>query len=116
MRKARIPEIASVVGCVVGLAHVAPHALWFGYDGVAGAYLVATIVTSAGPMVAVAWRWTLRWRGTVARGVLALGAALALATVFDRSDAGLPGALLAALLCCLLATAVYARDGRLLLA
>lgn len=116
MREARIPVLASVAGCVVGLSLVPPLGWWFGGAGVAGAYLVATIVTSAGPMVAAARRWALGWRGTVVRGVLALGVAFALATVLDRFDAGLLGATLAALLCCLLATAVFAKDGMALLA
>jgi O-antigen/teichoic acid export membrane protein len=116
MREARIPVIASVVGCVVGLSLVAPFGWWFGGAGVAGAYLVATIVTSAAPMVAAARRWALRWHGTVARGALAIGGAYALATVSDRVDAGPLGTTLAALLCCLLAMAVFARDGRILLA
>jgi O-antigen/teichoic acid export membrane protein len=115
MREARIPVIASVVGCVLGLSLVAPLGWWFGGAGVAGAYLVATIVTSAGPMVAAARRWALRWRGMVARGVLALGGAFALATASDRFDAGLLGAALTALLCGLLAMAVFAKDGKVLL-
>ncbi|GAA0909661.1 hypothetical protein GCM10009558_014210 [Virgisporangium aurantiacum] len=115
MREARIPVIASVVGCAVGLSLVAPLGWWFGGAGVAGAYLVATIVTSAGPMVAAARRWTLQWHGMVVRGVLALGGAFALATVFDRFVAGPLGAAVAALLCCLLATAVFAKDGKALL-
>jgi O-antigen/teichoic acid export membrane protein len=114
-QEARIPVIASMVGCVVGLSLVAPLGWWFGGAGVAGAYLVATIVISAGPMVAAARRWALRWRGMVARGVLAVGGAFAVATVSDRFDAGLLGAALAALLCCLLAMAVFVKDGKVLL-
>lgn len=116
MREARIPVIASVVGCAVGLCLVPPLGWWFGGAGVAGAYLVATIVTSAGPMVAAARRWTLRWHGTAARGVLALGGAFAVATAFDRFVTGPLGTALAAVLCFLLATAVFTRDGRVLLA
>ncbi|GIJ70416.1 lipopolysaccharide biosynthesis protein [Virgisporangium ochraceum] len=115
MREARVPVLASVVGCAVGLALVAPLGWWFGGAGVAGAYLVATVVTSAGPMVTAARRWALRWRGTAARGVLALGGAFAVATASDRFDAGPLGPALAALLCCLLAIAVFAKDGRVLL-
>jgi hypothetical protein len=106
---------ASVVGCVVGLCLVAPLGWWFGGTGVAGAYVVATVVTSAGPMVTAARRWALRWRGPAARGAIALGGAFAVATGADRLVAGPLATALTAVLCSVFAVAVVAVDGRFLL-
>jgi len=115
VREARIPVAASVLGCVAGLLLAVPLGWWLGGSGVALAYLTATIVASAGPMVAAAHRWTLRWSGTVVRGVLAVGGVFALATVVDTFDAGPRGAALTALVGGLLAAAVFAKDGKALL-
>jgi O-antigen/teichoic acid export membrane protein len=121
VREARYPVGFALFGCVIGLLLVAPLGRWFGGAGVAAAYLVATIVMSAGPMVVASRRLALRWTGSVARGVLVLAGAFALTAAADAFDVSSSSArwgldTCAALVCGLAAAAVFAKDGKVLLA
>ncbi len=116
VREARTPVGFALLGCVLGLVLVAPLGWWLGGTGVAVAYLAATVLTSAGPMVVAARKWSLRWTGTSVRSVIAVAGAYALAVGADALPASWGVDLVAATVCGLFAAAVCAVDGKALLA
>ncbi len=119
VREARIPVTFALLGCVLGLLLVAPLGWAFGGAGVAAAYLVATVLTSAGPMIVAARKWTLRWTGVVVRSALAVVAALAITAGADALDGSRGRSLavnvIAALAGAAVAAAILAIDGKALL-
>jgi O-antigen/teichoic acid export membrane protein len=120
VREARYPVGFALFGCAVGLLLVAPLGWWIGGAGVAAAYLVATVIMSAGPMVVASRRWGLHWAGSVARGVLVLIGAYALSAAADAFDVSSSSArwgveACAALVCGVFAVALFAKDGKVLL-
>src|SRR5262245_31105814 len=54
-RQVRVPVVATVIGCLVGLFAVVPLGRTFGAAGVSGADLIALAIGASGPLVAV-WR------------------------------------------------------------
>jgi O-antigen/teichoic acid export membrane protein len=115
VREARIPVTFALLGCLLGLLLVAPLGWAFGGAGVAAAYLVATVLTSAGPMAAAARKWTLPWTGVVVRSALAIGAGLAITAGADVLHASWALSLATALVCGGVAAAILALDGKALL-
>jgi O-antigen/teichoic acid export membrane protein len=115
VREARIPVAFALVGCVLGLLLVAPLGWAFGGAGVAAAYLAATVLTSAGPLVAAGRKWTLPWTGVVVRSTLAIVAALAITVAADTLHPSWGLGLLAAAVCGIVAAAIVAVDGKSLL-
>jgi O-antigen/teichoic acid export membrane protein len=106
-RQARIPALCAVAGCLVGLAVVAALGPTFGATGVALGYLVGSAVTAGGPLVAV-WRsHAMPWRGPLARALVPVAAAVAVAAVVS----GGPG-IAVAFLACVVALLVLATDLR----
>ena len=71
-RQVRIPVIATVIGCAVGLIAVFPLGRHFGAAGVSVADLIALAIGAAGPIVAV-WRtYHMNWFSPVLRSLVVL--------------------------------------------
>ncbi len=89
-REVRIPVYSAVAGSLVGLAFLIPLGTWFGSAGVAAAYLIAVGAVATGPMVAASRRYDMAWAHPLARSLVAVTVALAVALVVDAT--GMSGA------------------------
>src|SRR5262249_54247718 len=105
----------SALGCLAGLALLAPLGSWLGADGITLAYLVAMALASLGPIAVVWRRWGMGWGGAMLRCLLVVAVGYAVAAV---PPAGARPALDVALAggCLAFGLAVLAADGRALLA
>ena len=77
-KQVRVPVISSVCGGAIGVMAAIPLGLAWGGAGVGLAYLLAAIVSSIGPLSAVAREHKLDWRGPILRSLAVVGAAMLL--------------------------------------
>jgi O-antigen/teichoic acid export membrane protein len=89
-REVRIPVFSAVAGSVVCLALLIPLGTWFGSAGVGTAYLIAVGFVATGPIVAAWRRYDMPWAHPLARSLVAVTVALAVALVVDAT--GMSGA------------------------
>jgi hypothetical protein len=100
--------VATVIGCLLGLAVVVPLGRTFGAAGVSGADLIALAVGAAGPIVAV-WRtYRMNWLAPVLRSLFVLFGAWGLGMLMTVWTQGRPGRVLVDLGVAILATGAAA--------
>jgi O-antigen/teichoic acid export membrane protein len=87
-RQVRIPVIATVIGCLVGLVAVFPLGRHLGAAGVSIADLIALAIGAAGPIIVV-WRsYRMNWFSPLLRSLVVLFGAWALGAMVNAWTAG----------------------------
>ncbi|HEY8239166.1 MAG TPA: lipopolysaccharide biosynthesis protein [Candidatus Limnocylindrales bacterium] len=111
----RIPVAWAVIGALSGLAFVALAGPVFGSTGVAGGYILGTLVSAAGPIAVVWRRWSMPWGGVFARATIAIAMSLIVAVLVPSRAAAASEVILDVVLAGIaasIAAAVLARDIR----
>ena len=75
------PSTRRSSGRCAGLVVLIPLGHWFGSAGVGMAYLVAVVITTAGPLGAAWRRYDMAWAGPIVRSLAVVLAALIVAEV-----------------------------------
>jgi O-antigen/teichoic acid export membrane protein len=89
-RHVRIPVGWAVTGALCGLAFVAVAGPTLGSLGIAGGYVVGTLLASVGPMAEVWRRDQMGWSGILIRATICLVLAIGVGLGLPASDGSLP--------------------------